>query len=62
MTESSKYDRVEITEAGKVTRRLSRQEFQALPLDQRVKVVIDGRARFYQGNAEIPSRDALRTY
>jgi hypothetical protein len=41
-------------------RRLTFDEFMALPLSDRVKLVITARPHFYKDGAEIPRSEALR--
>jgi hypothetical protein len=53
------FDRVEVgAEPGEV-KRLTRREFEALPLDQRVRAILSKQLRFYRGDREIPMREAL---
>lgn len=59
---SARYDRVALTQPNGDVLQMSPAEFQALPLDQRVKAVIQGKARFFQGTQVVSSRDALRSY
>jgi hypothetical protein len=52
------FDRVELSADGQV-RRLSRSEFEALPLDQRVRAILNKQLKFFRGDKEVPMRDAL---
>ena len=57
------FDRVVLSEAG-VQRTLSVKEFLALPLSQRIRVVLERKVAFYQDGAEIDRHvalDSLRT-
>jgi hypothetical protein len=52
------FDSVELDDgAGK--RRISKREFEALPLDQRVRAILSKQLKFFRGDKEIPMRDAL---
>jgi hypothetical protein len=53
------FDRVDLIEATGTVRRLSRAEFEALPLDQRVRAILRKQLRFFIGDKEVPMRDAL---
>jgi hypothetical protein len=55
------YDRVEIPSGadGGLPRRLSRSQFEALPLDQRVAAILSKRLRFFRNDREISIREAL---
>jgi hypothetical protein len=52
------FDHVEIDDAGG-KRRLTKGEFEALPLDQRVRAILSKQLKFFRGEKEIPMRDAL---
>jgi hypothetical protein len=55
------FDRVEIANptAGGLPRRLTRSEWEGLPLDQRVRAILSKKLRFFNGDSEIPIRAAL---
>ena len=53
------FDRVELLNASGEARSLTRDEFEALPLDQRVRAILSKQLRFFRGDQEIPMRDAL---
>ena len=55
------YDRVEIPapSGGGPPRKLTRAEFEALPLDQRVRAILSKQLRFFRGKDEIPMREAM---
>ena len=52
------FDRVVLLEAG-AQRTLSVEQFLALPLSQRIKVVLERQVTFYQDGAEIDRNVAL---
>jgi hypothetical protein len=55
------YDRVELPNpagAG-LPRTLTRTEWEALPLDQRIRAILSKKLRFFRGSAEISVREAL---
>jgi hypothetical protein len=52
------FDRVEIG-SGLEKRRLTRAEFEALPLDQRIRAILGKQLKFYRGDREIPIKEAL---
>ena len=58
--EASGYDRVGVPLDGGETRWLSRGEFQALPLTERVRILAGGSARFYRGALEVSPMEAMR--
>jgi hypothetical protein len=53
------YDRVELKEGGE-TKHLNPEEFRALPLDKRVKAILEKRLTFFSGDTVVPSGEALR--
>jgi hypothetical protein len=54
------FDRVEMPPVGNdLPRRLSRAEFEALPLDQRVRAILSKKLRFYRDGREVTVREAL---
>ena len=54
------FDRViQILPSGK-RRNLSRQEFEELPLSERIRSILSKGFRFYLGIAEVPLKDALK--
>jgi hypothetical protein len=38
---------------------MTRREFEALPLDQRVRAILSKKLRFFRGEQEVAMRDAL---
>jgi hypothetical protein len=55
------YDRVVVPAPGGGTRSLSRKQFEALPLRERVSYLIEGSAQFFLDGLPIPAPDAMRT-
>ena len=41
-------------------KRLSKPEFDALPLQERIGLLVQGTLRFYRGEREVPASDAMR--
>jgi hypothetical protein len=56
------YDQVTVTNVDGEARRLTRVEFESLPLDQRVRTVLQKRIKFFRRGKEIPVREALRDH
>jgi len=56
------FDHVEVPVSGadEPSQRLSRREFDALPLQERVGLLTQGTLRFYRGDQEVPASDAMR--
>jgi len=54
------YDRVVIPGPNGASRELSRREFEALPLRERVGYLIEGTAQFFVGAAPVPASDAMK--
>ena len=52
------FDRVVLLD-GDAERTMDYDEFMALPLDRRVRWLLQGRPRFFLGSAEIPRKEAL---
>jgi hypothetical protein len=53
------FDRVDLKTADGQWQRLTRVEFEKLPLDQRVRAILGKQLRFYRGDEEIAIREAL---
>ncbi len=54
------YDRVELLDpGGGASQFLTRTQFQALKLDERVRYILGKRLRFYLDGREVPLKDAL---
>jgi hypothetical protein len=55
------YDRVVVLGAnGAPERTLTPQEFDGLGLDERVRLILGKKLRFYSGQTEVPVKEALR--
>ena len=54
------YDRVGIVKGGGAIEWMSRSQFQALPLTDRVRLLSGGEMRFYRGTVEITASEAMR--
>ena len=59
-TRASGYDRVGVGLEDGEMRWLSKGEFQALPLVDRVRILAGGGAKFYRGPMEISAMEAMR--
>jgi hypothetical protein len=53
------FDRVELTEPAGDVKQMTRRQFEAMPLDLRVRAILNKRLRFFRGDREIPMREAL---
>jgi hypothetical protein len=53
------FDRVDLKSADGQWQRMTRHEFESLPLDRRVRAILGKQLRFYRGDAEITMREAL---
>jgi hypothetical protein len=56
------FDHVEMPSdsADQPNKRLSKPEFDALPLQERIGLLVQGTLRFYRGEREVPASDAMR--
>jgi hypothetical protein len=54
------YDRAVVELASGERRVLSPAEFQSLPLNERVSVLLHKRVKFFRGEVEVSARDALK--
>ena len=56
------FDHVEMpsTSADKPNKRLSKPEFDALPLQERIGLLVQGTLRFYRDGREVRAADAMR--
>jgi hypothetical protein len=55
------YDQVVVPAPGGGKRSLSRKQFEALPLRERVSFLIDGTAQFFLDGRPIAASEAMRT-
>jgi hypothetical protein len=53
------FNRVELALPSGEVRRLTREEYEALPLDQRVRAMLSKQLKFFRDDKEIPMREAL---
>jgi hypothetical protein len=55
------FDHVEVPTRGDAPgRRLTKREFEALPLPERISLLVQGTLRFYRGEREIAASEAMR--
>jgi hypothetical protein len=55
------FDHVEMPPHGDAPRRrLTKKEFEALPLSERIGLLVQGTLRFYRGEREIAASQAMR--
>ena len=57
----AKYDEVSAPGPGGEPQRMSRQQFENLPLESRVRLLVQGTLRFYRDGQEIPATEAMRS-
>ena len=55
------FDRVEIPCDEGEPERLSKRQFEALPLQERVGLLVQGTLRFYRGDRQVTPSEAMRT-
>ena len=55
------FDYVLVTLDSGEERRLTRREFEALPLGDRVAAILRGKLRFFRDDVEVPMKDAIRS-
>jgi hypothetical protein len=55
------FDHVELPAGGdKPKARLSKHQFEALPLQERIGLLVQGTLRFYRGDQEVAASEAMR--
>lgn len=56
------FDYVEVPSGGddQPKKRLSKPQFEALPLQERIGLLVQGTLRFYRGDREVPASEAMR--
>jgi hypothetical protein len=54
------FDRVTVVLPSGKERRLTRAEYEKLPLPDRVKAILSGSLKFFRGTTEVPMNQALR--
>ena len=57
----ARYDEVSAPGPGGEPQRMSRQQFESLPLESRVRLLVQGTLRFYRAGEEIPATEAMRS-
>jgi hypothetical protein len=55
------FDRVETCGPDGSVKRWTRDQFAALPITQRVQVLLHQKPVFYKGSAVVPAREAVRS-
>ena len=53
------FDRVELSDGPNGPEKLTRTQFEALPIDRRVRAILGNRLRFFRGDVEVSVREAL---
>jgi hypothetical protein len=56
-----RYDEVSAPGPDGEPQRMSKQQFERLPLENRVRLLVQGTLRFYRGGEEIPPSEAMRS-
>ena len=59
-SETGDFDEVSLTGDDGVTTRLSRQAFEKMPLDKRIRAILRKQVRFYLRGVEVSSTSALK--
>ncbi len=54
------FDRAVATEPDGKVRELNRDQYRSLSLKDRVRMLVEGRVRFYAGKEEVPAKLALK--
>jgi hypothetical protein len=54
------FDRVEVRHPDGSTEHLDRQQFIALPIGRRVRILIQADLWFFSGSERVPTREAVR--
>lgn len=60
-TASARYDEVSAPGPDGEAKRMTRQQFESLPLENRVRLLVQGTLRFYRDGQEIPATEAMRS-
>ena len=60
MPPTSGFDVAKLKQADGSFRSLSRPEYQALPLGERITLVLQSQVEFYRGGVKIPARNSRR--
>lgn len=59
---AASFDRVTLESPSGEVREMTQREFAALPLDKRVRAILDKKLRFFRGDREVSVREALHRY
>jgi hypothetical protein len=54
------FDRAITTEENGQVKEIDRDTYRAMPLKNRVRLLVEGRVRFYVGDREVPASEALK--
>ncbi len=60
VTAAMGYDRVHIPMPGGESKQLTREQFEALALEDRIRLLVQGTLRFFRADEEISSGEAMR--
>jgi len=60
-SKSGGYDFIEIPTADGAVQRMTKSQFEAQPLQERIRVLIQGTASFFRDGKLVPSRQALKS-
>jgi hypothetical protein len=58
--QSRGYDRATVQEESGARRSLSRPDYEKLPLDERIRLVLQDRVEFYRDGNRVSAREALK--
>ena len=58
---SSAFDRVVVREADGNTNEMSRDQYRALPLKVRVRMLVEGKVTFFSGSREVAASEAIKS-
>jgi hypothetical protein len=56
---SARFDRVRVHDPDGSSRELTGAQFDALPFDQRIRILLSGKPRFWLKGKELSMRDAI---
>lgn len=60
MSATSGYDHVKLLGADGTARTITRQEYEKIPLNERIGKVLRAQIEFYRGGVKIPAFEALK--
>jgi hypothetical protein len=58
---AARYDEVTAPGPDGELQRMTRKQFETLPLENRVRLLVQGTLRFYRNGEEIPANEAMRS-